>query len=63
VITAVDSSVLLDVLLEDPRHRDASLAALRVAHRGGAVPTPSCAPAASWRATEASSAPGSKASR
>jgi hypothetical protein len=37
VITAVDSSVLLDVLLEDPRHRDASLAALRVAHRGGAL--------------------------
>ncbi len=30
VITALDSSVLLDVLLEDPTHRDGSLAALRL---------------------------------
>jgi predicted nucleic acid-binding protein len=37
VITALDSSVLLDVLLEDPRHRDASLAALRAAHGAGAL--------------------------
>jgi hypothetical protein len=35
MITAVDSSVLLDVILEDPRHRDASLAALRAAHAAG----------------------------
>lgn len=34
-ITALDSSVLLDVLLEDPRHCQASLAALREAHRSG----------------------------
>lgn len=33
--TALDSSVLLDVLLEDPRHRDASLAALRAAYQSG----------------------------
>ena len=37
VITALDSSVLLDVLLEDPTHRDGSLAALRVAHTAGAL--------------------------
>lgn len=37
MITAVDSSVLLDVLLEDPAHRDGSLAALRAAHAAGAL--------------------------
>ena len=35
VITAVDSSVLLDVLLDDPVHRAASLAALRKARGEG----------------------------
>ena len=37
MITAVDSSVLLDVLLEDPRHRDRSLAALVAAHAAGVL--------------------------
>lgn len=37
MITALDSSVLLDVLLEDPKHRDASLEALRAAHVAGAL--------------------------
>lgn len=35
MITAVDSSVLLDVLLDDPRHRPASLEALRRAREDG----------------------------
>lgn len=35
MITAVDSSVLLDVLLDDPGHRSASLAALRAARAEG----------------------------
>ena len=37
MITAVDSSVLLDVLLEDPRHRDSSLSALGAAHAVGVL--------------------------
>ncbi len=37
MITAVDSSVLIDVLLNDPRHGASSLAALRLARRAGAV--------------------------
>jgi predicted nucleic acid-binding protein len=37
VITAVDSSVLLDVLLDDPRFRDSSLSALRKARRAGSL--------------------------
>jgi predicted nucleic acid-binding protein len=37
LITALDSSVLLDVLLEDRKHRDRSLAALVAAHAGGAL--------------------------
>ena len=37
VITALDSSVLLDVLLEDPKHRDSSLAALGAAQASGAL--------------------------
>jgi predicted nucleic acid-binding protein len=37
VITALDSSVLLDVLLEDPKHRDRSLEALRAAHATGVL--------------------------
>lgn len=35
MITAVDSSVLLDVLTADPRHLEASLAALRSASEQG----------------------------
>lgn len=35
--TAVDSNVLLDILLEDPRHADTSVAALDVALRAGAL--------------------------
>ena len=37
MITALDSSVLLDVLLEDPRHRDRSLDALAAAHAEGVL--------------------------
>jgi predicted nucleic acid-binding protein len=37
MITALDSSVLLDILLEDPKHRDRSLAALRAAHAAGVL--------------------------
>lgn len=37
MITAVDSSVLLDVLLEDPKYRDLSLAALGSAHAAGVL--------------------------
>ena len=37
MITAVDSSVLLDVVLDDPRFRPASLEALKEARRSGAV--------------------------
>jgi predicted nucleic acid-binding protein len=37
VITAVDSSVLLDLILDDPRYREASTAALKEARRGGAL--------------------------
>ena len=37
VITAVDSSVLLDVLTDDPAHVAASLAALREARRLGTL--------------------------
>jgi predicted nucleic acid-binding protein len=37
VITAVDSSVLLDVLLDDPRHAIRSLASLRKARGEGAL--------------------------
>ena len=37
MITALDSSVLLDVVLEDPTHRDRSLAALRAAHSAGVL--------------------------
>lgn len=37
MITALDSSVLLDVLLEDPKHRDRSLAALGAAHAAGVL--------------------------
>ena len=41
LITAVDSSVLLDVLLDDPAHVDASLAALKAARgRGRLVACP-----------------------
>ena len=37
MITAVDSSVLLDVLLEDLLHRDSSLSALVAAHAAGVL--------------------------
>lgn len=37
MITAIDSSVLLDVLLDDPKHREASLSALGAAHALGAL--------------------------
>jgi predicted nucleic acid-binding protein len=37
VITAVDSSVLLDVLLDDPKHGSGSLASLRRARGEGAL--------------------------
>lgn len=37
MITAVDSSVLLDVLTNDLRHGASSLAALRRVHRAGSV--------------------------
>lgn len=37
MITALDTSVLLDVLLDDPRHRASSLEALRSAHAAGAL--------------------------
>jgi hypothetical protein len=37
MITAVDSSVLLDVLTDDPRQRRASFAALRAARERGAL--------------------------
>jgi predicted nucleic acid-binding protein len=37
VITAVDSSVLIDVLVDDPRFGDASTAAVRLALSHGAV--------------------------
>lgn len=37
MVTAVDSSVLLDVLLEDPKHVRASKAALRQAHAEGSL--------------------------
>lgn len=37
MITAVDSSVLLDVILDDPKQGPASLAALKDARRGGAL--------------------------
>jgi len=37
VITAVDSSVLLDVLTNDPRHGLSSLEALRRVRRAGAI--------------------------
>jgi predicted nucleic acid-binding protein len=37
VLTAVDSSVLLDVLTNDPTHAGASLEALREARRSGAL--------------------------
>ena len=41
MITAVDSSVLLDVLLDDPAHVEASLAALKAARgRGRLVACP-----------------------
>jgi predicted nucleic acid-binding protein len=41
LITAVDSSVLLDVLLDDPAHVEASLAALKAARvRGRLVACP-----------------------
>jgi hypothetical protein len=39
VITALDSSVLLDVLTDDPRHGPASIGALRRARRDGALVT------------------------
>jgi len=35
MITAVDTSVLLDVLVDDPRHRDGSLRALKRARDSG----------------------------
>lgn len=35
MITAVDTSVLIDVLADDPRYADASLAALRACQREG----------------------------
>ncbi|BCU77706.1 type II toxin-antitoxin system VapC family toxin [Luteolibacter sp. LG18] len=35
MITALDSSVILDVVMADPVHRDASLAAIQRAHRDG----------------------------
>ncbi|HEY1729143.1 MAG TPA: PIN domain-containing protein [Candidatus Baltobacteraceae bacterium] len=35
VVTAVDSSVLLDVLTDDPKHRASSLSALRSAFEAG----------------------------
>ncbi len=37
MITAVDSSVVFDVLLADPRHGEASRAALRRAYESGAI--------------------------
>lgn len=37
MITALDSSVLLDVILEDPKHRDASLDALKAARQRGSL--------------------------
>jgi predicted nucleic acid-binding protein len=37
MISAVDSSVLLDLILDDPRHRDASLEALRRAYQAGGM--------------------------
>ena len=37
MITAVDSSVLLDVLANDPRHGASSLEALRGARRAGSI--------------------------
>ena len=37
MITAIDTSVLLDVLFDDPVHRAGSLAALRDARRAGTV--------------------------
>lgn len=37
MVTAVDSSILLDVLTGDPKHGAASLEALRVARRSGAL--------------------------
>jgi predicted nucleic acid-binding protein len=37
LITAVDSSVLLDVLLDDPKHGRTSLASLRTARAEGAL--------------------------
>ena len=37
MITAVDSSVLLDVILDDPAHVDASLAALKAARAKGCL--------------------------
>ena len=41
VITALDTSVLLDVLLDDPTHRAKSLEALRAAHAvGGLIACP-----------------------
>ncbi|MBM4266158.1 MAG: type II toxin-antitoxin system VapC family toxin [Deltaproteobacteria bacterium] len=40
--TAVDSSVLLDVVLDDPRHADRSEAALRVAASTGALLVGEC---------------------
>lgn len=37
MVTAVDSSILLDVLTDDPRHRASSLAALRDARQVGTL--------------------------
>lgn len=37
MITAIDTSVLLDVILDDPRYRDASLHALQSARSLGAL--------------------------
>ena len=37
MVTAVDSSVLLDVLTDDPAHRDRSLRALQAARQLGAL--------------------------
>jgi predicted nucleic acid-binding protein len=37
VITAVDSSVLLDIILDDPKYREASTEALKAARRQGAL--------------------------
>jgi predicted nucleic acid-binding protein len=37
MITALDTSVLLDVLLDDPKYRPSSLEALRAAHASGTL--------------------------